>query len=681
MSLHRVLGTAGHIDHGKTSLVKALTGIDTDRLKEEKERGITIELGFAHLALPGGDVVGVVDVPGHERFIRTMVAGAVGVDAVLLVVAADEGVMPQTREHLDILELLGVRRGVVALSKSDLVPPELLELAREELVSTLATSALRGSEIIACSARTGEGLPELCRAIERALRDSPGRPDANLVRLPVDRVFSLKGFGTVATGTLWSGRLRIGDELWPQPGQKNQVPAKVRGLHVHGQPVSEAVAGQRTAVNLPVPLAALQRGETLVRPDEIAAEQVGVLLDVELRYLEVARAPLERRSRLLLSAGTAQRLAQVTLLDRERALPGETALAQIQLDQPLCAVPGDRFVLRGFAPQKNHGTTVGGGRILRVLGGRHRRGSPRLLAALGRVAGALDALHPLDALAAAPTALAELVRAEAERRGLGGVTGPGLRLAVPVPAAQLEAALQALLRDGELVSVPPALYAPSVLRHVEEAVLAALARHRRELAVAALPPALGRLGGDRVGVGEGPAIVCPPRLASAALERLAERGLVRIERERVLLPEVGAPASSPAAGPAVAVDRDQALREGVLAVFRAAGLAPPRLDELPPLLQASGAPAAAALRGIVDGLCRTGALVRIKDLLFYKPHVDELRARLVQFLTAHREISPTQFKDLVGQSRKYTIPLAEHFDAEKVTLRVGDLRRLRTPAR
>ena len=612
--------------------------------------------------------------------------------AVLLVVAADEGVMPQTREHLDILELLGVRRGVVALSKSDLLPAELLELAREELVSTLASSALRGSEIIACSARTGEGLPELCRAIERALRQSPGRSDAGLTRLPVDRVFSLKGFGTVATGTLWSGRLRIGDELWPQPGQKNQVPAKVRGLHVHGQPVGEAVAGQRTAVNLPVPLAALQRGETLVRPDEIAAEQVGVLLDVELRYLEVARAPLGRRSRLLLSAGTAQRLAQVTLLDRERALPGETVLAQIQLDQPLCALPGDRFVLRGFAPQKNHGTTVGGGRILRVLGGRHRRGSPRLIAALGRVARALDALHPPDSpdspdsQVAAPTALAELVRAEAERRGLGGVTVPGLRIAVPVPAAQLEAALQALLRERELVSVPPALYAPSVLRHIEEAVLAALAQHRRELAVGALRPALGRLGGDRTGVGEGPAILCPPRLASAALERLLERGLVRIDRELVLLPEpaaVGAAASPQVLGPVVAVDRDQALREGVLAVFREAGLAPPRLDELPTLLQASmkAAPAATALRGIVDGLCRTGALVRIKDLLFYKPHVDELRARLLQFLTAHREINPTQFKDLVGQSRKYTIPLAEHFDAEKVTLRVGDLRRLRTPAR
>ncbi|HRI53850.1 MAG TPA: selenocysteine-specific translation elongation factor, partial [Pseudomonadota bacterium] len=355
MSLHRVLGTAGHIDHGKTSLVKALTGIDTDRLKEEQERGITIELGFAHLRLPSGDVVGVVDVPGHERFIRTMVAGAVGIDAVVLVVAADEGVMPQTREHLDICELLGVRTGVVALSKSDLCEPELRELATLELRETLRGTFLAQAPIVPCSARTGEGLPELVAAIAKVLATAPGRDERGILRLPVDRVFSLHGFGTVATGTLWSGRLQVGDELVPLPGPRSEKlpPAKVRGLHVHGVAVSEAAAGQRTAVNLTLPLAALSRGETLVRPGTL---QAGVLLDVRLQLLGVARAPLGRRSRLLLHAGTTQRLAQVTLLDRGELQPGGWARAQLQVDAPLGAQPGDRFVLRGFAPQKNHGT-------------------------------------------------------------------------------------------------------------------------------------------------------------------------------------------------------------------------------------------------------------------------------------------------------------------------------------
>jgi selenocysteine-specific elongation factor len=699
MGLHRVLGTAGHIDHGKTSLVKALTGIDTDRLKEEKERGITIELGFAHLTLPGGDVIGVVDVPGHERFIRTMVAGAVGVDAVLLVVAADEGVMPQTREHLDICGLLGVRSGVVALTKSDLVEPELLDLAREELSAELSGSALSGAEIIACSARTGAGLAELTAAIDRVLRRSPGRDAEGIVRLPVDRVFSLRGFGTVATGTLWSGRLRVGDELWPLPGRKNQQPAKVRGLHVHGEPVLEAVAGQRTAVNLPLPLSAIERGETLVCPAELGGDldptlQTGVLLDVELRYLAVARAPLLRRGRLLLSAGTAQRLALVTLLDRDELAPGGTALAQIQLDQPLCSQPGDRFVLRGFAPQKNHGTTVGGGRILRVLSARHRKGSPGLLAALAQVGSGLDALAAATTPAESELAARGLVRAEAERRGVAGVMQRDLRLVLPGSTARLLAAVQALLREQQLVAISaPAAdtstadaaadatyFTAATLRYVEERVLAALARHfesqpRSEgLPLPALRTALGRIGGDRAGLGEGAPRLCPPRLLHLAVTRLAASGRVQLERDQLR------PQSSPVRTPDAqsAEERKREIGEAVAAIFRDAGLAPPRLEELAGLVPKTLP--AAALRPAVDALCRGGVLVRIKDLIFYKAHVDELRSRLCTFLTQHREITPAQFKELVGQSRKFTIPLAEHFDAEKVTLRVGDLRRLRTPA-
>lgn len=777
MSLHRVLGTAGHIDHGKTSLVKALTGIDTDRLKEEQERGITIELGFAHLQLPSGDTVGVVDVPGHERFIRTMVAGAVGIDAVVLVVAADEGVMPQTREHLDICELLGIRAGVVALTKSDLCEPELRELATLELRETLRGTFLAQAPIVPCSAKTGEGLPELVAAIAQVLATAPGRDESGLLRLPVDRVFTLRGFGTVATGTLWSGQLRVGDELVPLPGPRTEKlpPAKVRGLHVHGTAVSEAAAGQRTAVNLTLPLSALSRGETLVRPGTL---QAGVLLDVKLQLLGVARAPLLRRSRLLLHAGTTQRLAQVTLLDRGELRPGESAWAQLQLDAPLAAQPGDRFVLRGFAPQKNHGTTVGGGVILRVLGTRHRHGSPELCARLQETAAALA---NLAAPGTRTQAVRTLLRRELLRRGLAGTSFSGLRIAVPVGEEPLRAALRAELREGavrelgattgEEGTLAPGVPSGGAVGHPEdttymsraafdfvcEEILHAVKAHhdaspRSEgLPRESLRLQLGHLGAPKPSrapatqvaaasssdarpesqptgkperqptgkperqltgkperqpagkpeppppskpdAGEGPKILCPPRLLHAAVEELIRAGRLVADRELLRLP----------AHRVVSEPAERLLAERVVAAYLSAGLGPPRLEELGPLLSApadggsrpgSGARAAAPgrpsaapavpavpalsdLKQATEALVRAGTLVRVKDLLFHRQPLDDLRQRLVAFLKQHREINPSQWKDLVGQSRKFTIPLAEHFDAEKLTLRVGDLRRLR----
>ena len=365
-----VLGTAGHIDHGKTSLVKALTGIDTDRLKEEKERGITIELGFAHLRLPTGDVVALVDVPGHERFVRTMVAGTGGIDAVLLVVAADEGVMPQTREHLDICGLLGIRSGVVALTKVDLLDNdvELLSVAELELRDALRGTFLQNAPIVPCSARTGAGLATLQATLAQLLQHMPSREAEGLARLPIDRVFALRGFGTVVTGTLWSGHISVGDDLAALPSKgSSSEHMKVRGLHVHGQAVTRAQAGQRVAVNLAAPRDCIDRGQTLVRPHTI---QPTCVCEAELHHLPIARSPLKRRSELILHTGTTQRLCSLTLLDTPELEPGGRALAQLRVprDQPLVLLPGDRFVLRGFSLQGNHGTTVGGGRILRVLG-------------------------------------------------------------------------------------------------------------------------------------------------------------------------------------------------------------------------------------------------------------------------------------------------------------------------
>jgi len=355
-----ILGTAGHIDHGKTALVKALTGVDTDRLKEERRRGITIELGFAHMRL-GDILLGIVDVPGHERFIKSMVAGAGGIDLVVLVVAADEGVMPQTREHLDICQLLDVQQGLVALTKSDLVEPDWLELVTDDLRDVLQGTFLESAPVVPCSAVSGAGLEQIKHTVREICNTVRLRDPNGLLRLPLDRVFTMKGFGTVVTGTLLSGAVSLGQEVAVLP---TGVSGKVRGLQVHGEAVERAVAGQRTAVNLGgVDRRAVARGEVLVSPDTLSASP---MLDASLRLLPGAVA-LKKRSKVLFHLGTRQQEATCVLLDAPRLEPGSSALVQLHFDRPVVALPGDCFILRGFRKQENYGTTVGGGRVVRVL--------------------------------------------------------------------------------------------------------------------------------------------------------------------------------------------------------------------------------------------------------------------------------------------------------------------------
>lgn len=660
---HFVIGTAGHIDHGKTSLVKALTGIDTDRLKEEKERGITIELGFAYLALERHGTVGVVDVPGHERFIRTMVAGAVGIDLVVLVVAADEGVMPQTREHLDICGLLGIRGGLVALTKADLVDAEMLELAQEDVRAALEGTFLASAPILPCSALTGAGLTELRAAIDRLLDEVPGKDPGGVLRLPVDRVFTMKGFGTVATGTLIAGQLQVGDELVPLPGSGSGVaPAKVRGIHVHGHPVERAFAGQRTAVNLGLPRESLLRGETLVRPGSIEASQE---VDVRLFCLPAARAPLPRRAKVLLHAGTTQRLAQVRLLDCGEVQPGGQALAQVHLAQPLTLQPGDRFILRGFALQKNHSTTLGGGTVLRTRSARQRRGKTELLETLKRVERALAGL---------PSGESEtgLLALEIERSGVAGRSLRELLMRLPLPEKRLLSALSRLGPD-RLVGLggqEPVYVGRKALLLVRDAVLGAVrAHHRHEprapgLGREALQLQIGPVGGDRDGVGEGRPQLCPPRLLQRAVEGLVKEGQLVLEREVLRLP---------GHDPAQAAEDISAFAERVRALYREGGLAPLRPEEAAAAL---GVPLP-RIRDALDLLLQRQAVLRVKDLFFDQESVAALRQRLVAFLKQHGQLTPQQWKDLCGTSRKFSIPLAEYFDAEKLTLRVGDLRRLR----
>ncbi|HYX90883.1 MAG TPA: selenocysteine-specific translation elongation factor, partial [Myxococcaceae bacterium] len=373
-----IVGTAGHIDHGKTSLVKALTGIDTDRLEEEKRRGITIELGFAHLALDDGTVAGVVDVPGHERFVKAMAAGAGGVDLAVLVVAADEGVMPQTREHLDICRLLGVRRGVIAINKCDLLTElgeEWLELLRADLETLVAGTFLEGAKTIPVSAKTGEGLAALRAELTRLAKELPERPSEGPAFLPIDRAFTIKGFGTVLTGTLLSGHLSVEDAVSLLPGVPG--PLRIRGLQIHGKPAQTVAAGQRTAVNVAgIESDHVARGMVLTRHDELPPTR---MLDVEVTLLPGAEAPLPSRRRLLLHLGTAQAECIVALLDQPELRPGESALAQLRLAAPIAALPGQRFILRGSKPLPGRGATVAGGRILALATARRRRGASELL--------------------------------------------------------------------------------------------------------------------------------------------------------------------------------------------------------------------------------------------------------------------------------------------------------------
>src|SRR5512133_3026305 len=644
-----VLGTAGHIDHGKTALVRALTGIDTDRLAEEKRRGITIELGFAHLALPDGTVAGVVDVPGHEKFVKSMAAGAGGVDLVLLVVAADEGVMPQTREHLDICRLLGVPRGLVAVTKSDLLPglgADWLPLLEQEIRAATAGTFLEGAPLVPVSAATGEGLDRLREALAAVAAEVPERATDGPLLLPIDRAFSLKGFGTVVTGTLLSGQLAEAETVALCPPTAGIDALRARSVQIHGAAAPRALAGQRTAVNLPgIEPSAIHRGQALVRAGELRPIRV---LDAEVTLLAAAGRPLAARSRLLLHVGTAQVPAVVALLDRDELAPGATALVQLRLGEPVAALPGQRFILRGTTALEGRGRTLAGGRIVAVGGARRRRGRPEALEQLARLArGDVDA-RTLTVL---------------EMAGTAGIATAPLSGATGLGAKALQAALERLSTKGEAILFDRdhrGWVAAPVARGLETRLLAALdAFHAsqplaagigRETLRAALPP------------------VVDPRLFHRLVARLEERGELVSEGDHVRR-RGHAAAAGAGAGATLKVAVAQALATG--------GLTPPWVADLPALVEAR-----AAVGAVLKLLAAEGRVVRTSpELYFDAAAVAALQARLVAFLRERREISTQEFKELVGASRKYAIPLAEYFDRERVTLRVGERRVLRGEGR
>ncbi len=626
-----IVGTAGHIDHGKTSLVKALTGIDADRLAEEKRRGITIDLGFAHLALPGenGETLrfGFVDVPGHERFVRNMLAGVGGIDLVLLVIAADEGVKPQTREHFDICRMLDLRRGITVLSKTDLVDRETLEVVRLEVEDFLRESFLdtRQASIIEVSARTGAGMEELKRVLIRELAHIPARDASALARLPIDRVFTMKGFGTVVTGTLLSGTIHKDEELQAFPTGKH---LRVRGVQVHGAPAEAAVAGERTALNLAgATTEELSRGVVLAPPATLLSTS---RLDADLSLLPSAN-PLKTRARVHLHAYTHQTIAEVVLYDRKQIAPGESALARLRLADSTLLVPGDRFIIRQFSPV----ITMGGGVVLDAL--------PLIRPPKHAVLPFLQKLAPANAEHA--------LQLRVERHG-----HRGLKLAQAIaetgwPKGRVEPIAAKLIRNGTVIQAGELFVDGAVVRGLEQSLPEFVTRfHQKNPLPPGVPHASLR---EEAGL--------DAEVFAAVLTRLSDAKKLEITGETVRLP-----------GRGVVMKDDEAESKNIIEqAFSASGLKVPALAAVLAGLTIDRVRA----QKIVTMLLREKVLIKISgDLVFHRTALEQLRLGIVAEKAKSPKIDVARFKDMTGVSRKYAIPLLEYLDREHVTRRVGDER-------
>ena len=628
-----VLGTAGHIDHGKTSLIKALTGIDTDRLKEEKERGITIELGFAHLELPGGKLLGIVDVPGHEKFVKNMVAGATGIDLVALVIAADEGVMPQTREHLEICELLGIRHGLVVLTKIDMVEPDWLELVREDVADYLSGTFLAGAPIVEVSSVTGEGLDRLVEVLDTLVQEIPEKGVGHLFRLPIDRVFIIKGFGTVVTGTSVSGRIAVGDEVTIYP---EQIASRIRGIQVHNKDMEEVRAGLRTAINLQgVEKSMIKRGDVVATKDALRPT---FMVDVSLDLLPSAPRKLKNRAKARFHTGTSEILGTVVLLDREELEPGDSCFAQIRLDSPTAVLKGDRFVLRSYSPVR----TIGGGEVLNPLPRKKKRFSEGVLKEL-------EVLHQ----GSTGEVLEQLVLMERFQ----GVERQTLQFLSNLSKKRLDEALGPLQAKKRIVEVDKekgVLIHTEFLTKARKEILDRISDYHQQYPL--------RAGLPKEELRSQAGAIKNPKLFNFLMNQLTREGEIAQEKELVRLK-----------GHRVTLAEDQEkTRKELERLYLDSWLQPPYFKDV------KGKFPGTTAEEVLEVMLKEGALIKVKeDLYFHAKAIEDLKNRLVTFLKKEGEITTPQFKDMTGASRKYTIPLIEYFDKSQVTVRVGDNRVLR----
>lgn len=625
-----VIGTAGHVDHGKTLLIKALTGIDTDRLKEEKKRGITIELGFAFIDFPNGERAGIVDVPGHEKFIKNMLAGAGGIDLAMLVVAADEGFMPQTVEHLGILTLLGIEAGLIVITKCDLVEPDWVDMIRDDVAEHVKGTFLEGAPVMAVSAYTGQGIPELRELLQTMVTEAGAKNTRSPFRVPVDRVFSVEGFGTVITGTLIEGQLTEGDEVTLYP---SELSTKVRNLQVHGRDVEHAYAGQRVAVNLAgLKKTQVDRGDVVAKPGSM---KNSLMLDARLQALPESERVIQTGMQVHLYHGARTLLCKVVLLDREELAPGESCYAQLRLTEPLAAKMGDRFVIRFYSPLE----TIGGGVILDPNPQRHKRGDQAALAALEVRESGSDTGLVLQAL---------------EKGCAAFQTWQAVAKTLDLPQDTLDGALAELTERGEIVEyVPGRWLTRKALDAYGAKVTALLSQYhgqnpllvgmRREEARQKLFGKLDPASGD------------------AILALLEQDGHFALVHQRLAQPGF-APSYSP---------KQKKILEQLETAYREGGLTPPDLDELYKQFPKDRD----GCRQVLEAMQADDKLVAVTpQTCFSREAYDEAYRRMQEHFSKEETLTLGQFRDLLQASRKYAMALLEYWDRNKVTSKVGDER-------
>ena len=627
-----IIGTAGHIDHGKSALIEAMTGVHPDRLKEEKERGITIDLGFANLVLHEDLQIGFVDVPGHERFIKNMLAGVGGIDAVILVVAADESVMPQTREHLEICELLNISTGVVVLSKIDLVETEVLELVKIEVQEFLKGSFLESAPIISISSQSGDGIGDLKEALYNICNQLPSKPILDSPRLPIDRVFSLRGYGTVVTGTLVSGTLHKDQEIEIYPAG---IRGRIRGIQVYASPTSQALAGQRTAVNLSgVEVHQLRRGMELVEPGRYTSLRV---FDAQIQVLASSPVPVQKRMQVRFHHGTAEIMGIITPLSPKEIKPGESGFARVALDEAALLIPRDRFIFRRVSPL----ATLGGGTVLDIGPPRTKRFkdvAKEFL--LSMAAGGLD----------------ETITHLAKRNLSLGLSEKELLAQTLHPRTHIRNVLNLLVSEGHLVLLSPdpvEVMDVNTFEELAEEVCQALKRHHQQEPLS--------LGVPKEQLFSQIFKRCHPDAARVVIESLLRAKKIQVEQEKVLF-----------YGHQVRLSQTEgSTKDTIERTFLEAGWKVPQLDEV---LSGLSVPRDQA-RNLVAMLSREKKLVKISEsLVFHADAIHQLKEILANYKKTSDRIDVGKFKELIDVSRKYAIPLLEYLDRERITRRAGDVR-------
>jgi selenocysteine-specific elongation factor len=631
--MHVVIGTAGHIDHGKSALVRALTGTDPDRLKEEKERGMTTDLGFAFLR---PDVT-IIDVPGHEKFVRHMLAGATTIDLLMLVIAADDGIMPQTQEHFEIARLLGIRRGLVVINKRDLVDDEWLGLVKTDVAAMVKGSFLEGAPVVPVSSITGAGIPELKNALDQLIAGTPPKPDRGIFRLPVDRNFMMKGFGTVVAGTVLSGAARVGDKVELQP---EGIETRIRGIQVHNQAVQSATLGERAAFNLQgIEREMVLRGSVLATPGYYRPTEY---LNVRFYLLQSAGTPFKNMTRVRLHIGTAEIMCRPVLLDVKELLPGCEAVAQLRLETPTVADWGDRYVIRSYSPQR----TIGGGAVLEANPARAKRFDAAVVARLKELSsGTVQSIMEQHLL----------------KIGFALRTGEQLAREATLNPADAARLIEQLIAEGKA----------RVLEHENRSFIihvGTLARARNAILETlsqfhGLNPS--RLGMKRQELKSKLPADFSPVLYERLVAELQSEGMVAIEAERVRL-----------ASHHVKLDqREQALADRIGRVYDESGFNSPGLKELGALLAGANPK---QVEKVVTALLDMGRIVDIGEgVVLAQKHVQAAEAKIREFFAGHEQLTASEFRQMIETSRKYAIPLLNYFDSHGVTQRRGEVRILR----